>query len=58
MFHAVNGDRRGHGWAQGPGVAPMAHDLPKPNKGDRGFSDMTEARTFVIGTPSQDPLSR
>lgn len=57
MFHSVNGDRRGNGWAQGA-AHQLASDLPKPNKGDRGFSDMTEARTFVIGTPSQDRMSR
>lgn len=54
MFHAVNGDRGGNGWAQPVSAPTLPIDLPQTNKGDRGYSDQMEARTFLIGNPSKE----
>lgn len=49
MFHSVNGDRRGKGLTGIGKFSPTPSPAPAANKGDRGFSDQTEARIFHIG---------
>jgi hypothetical protein len=53
MFHSVNGDRRGNG-RLGFGLPALPEDLPLANKGDRGFSDRSEAQVFLIGSPAKE----
>lgn len=48
-FHAVNGDRPGF-TRTGLGLDDIENAAPvRVNKGDRGFSDQSEARVFHIG---------
>lgn len=58
MFHPVNGDRQGNRRLKPGAVPPVASDAPAANKGDRGFSDQAEARTFFIGTPPKERQPR
>lgn len=51
MFHSVNGDR----WGQGLDIGVSQSQPLTANKGDRGFSDQTDARIFLIG---KAPTSR
>lgn len=57
MFHAVNGDSAGAG-KMTSGIPMPTADLTLGNKGDRGYSDQTEARIFLIGTPHTERKAR
>lgn len=57
MFHAVNGDSAGTG-KMNSAIPDLTADTTLGNKGDRGYSDQTEARIFMIGTPHTDRHAR
>jgi hypothetical protein len=54
MFHAVNGDSFGNLKVTTSAIPTPHSDAMQSNKGDRGYSDQTEARVFLIGNPSTD----
>jgi hypothetical protein len=58
MFHAVNGDSAGSGKVSTSAIPTPMPDTTSGNKGDRGYSDMTEARVFLIGTPHGERNAR
>jgi hypothetical protein len=53
MFHAVNGDSMGNLKVTTSAIPTPLPESMQGNKGDRGYSDQTEARVFLIGTPSR-----
>ena len=58
MFHTVNGDSAGSGKVSTSAIPFPLPDTTVGNKGDRGYSDQTEARVFLIGTPHGERNAR
>ncbi|MDB5096554.1 MAG: hypothetical protein JWM80_975 [Cyanobacteria bacterium RYN_339] len=58
MFHAVNGDSLGNLKVTTSAIPTPLPDSMQGNKGDRGYSDQTEARVFLIGNPASDRHAR